>query len=63
MRRAAATALLVAALLPATAAARVPRDFFGVMANRPLDAPSFPLDAESTAMRSAGVGTEQMEIA
>jgi hypothetical protein len=63
MRRAAVAALLVVALLPASAAAAVPRDFFGVMANGPLDAPSFPLDAESTAMRSAGVGTERMEIA
>jgi hypothetical protein len=63
MRRAAVAALLVVALLPATAAAGVPRDFFGVMANGPLDAPSFPLDVESSAMRSAGVGTERMEIA
>jgi Beta-galactosidase len=63
MRRAAVAALLVVLLAPAAAAAKVPRDFFGVMANGPLDAPSFPLDAESTAMRSAGVGTERMEIA
>jgi Beta-galactosidase len=63
MRRAAVAALLAVLLLPAAATAKVPRDFFGVMANGPLDAPSFPLDAESSAMRSAGVGTERMEIA
>jgi Beta-galactosidase len=63
MRWAAVVALLVVALLPATATAGVPRDFFGVMANGPLDAPGFALDAESGAMRSAGVGTERMEIA
>jgi Beta-galactosidase len=62
MRRAAVAALL-ALLVPATAAAKVPRDFFGVMANGPLDAPSFSLDAESAAMRSAGVQAERMEIA
>jgi polysaccharide biosynthesis protein PslG len=63
MRRAAVAALLVVLLMPASAAAGVPRDFFGVMANGPLDAPGFGLDAESSAMRSAGVGTERMEIA
>jgi hypothetical protein len=63
MRRAAVAALLAVLLVPASAAAKVPRDFFGVMANGPLDAPAFPLDAESTAMRSAGVQTERMEIA
>ena len=49
--------------LPAGAAARVPRDFFGVMANGPLDAPSFALDAESAAMSGAGVESERIEIA
>src|SRR6266545_1896504 len=63
MRRAAVAALLALLLLPAAATAKVPRDFFGVMANGPLDAPSFPLAAESSAMRAAGVGTERMEIA
>jgi hypothetical protein len=63
MRRAAVAALLAVLLAPAAAAAKVPRDFFGVMANGPLDAPSFPLDAESSAMRAAGVQTERMEIA
>jgi hypothetical protein len=41
----------------------VPRDFFGVMANGPLDEPTFALDAESATMRRDGVGTERMEIA
>ena len=63
MRHALLAALLVALCLPAGAAARVPRDFFGVMANGPLDAPDFALDAESSAMRSAGVQSERMEIA
>jgi hypothetical protein len=63
MRRALLAAVLAALCLPAGAAAKVPRDFFGVMANGPLDAPAFALDAESAAMRSAGVQTERMEIA
>jgi Beta-galactosidase len=62
MRRAAVAAFIAVLLLPAAAAAKVPRDFFGVTANGPLDAPAFPLDAESAAMRAAGVGTERMEI-
>jgi hypothetical protein len=63
MRRAAVAALIAVLMLPATAAAELPRDFFGVMANGPFDAPTFPLDAESAAMHAAGVGTERMEIA
>jgi hypothetical protein len=63
MRRAALVAFLALLLLPASAAAKLPRDFFGVMANGPLDTPSFPLDAESIAMRAAGVRSERMEIA
>jgi len=63
MRHALLAALLVALCLPAGAAAGVPPDFFGVMANGALDAPGFPLDAESAAMRSAGVQSERMEIA
>jgi hypothetical protein len=63
MRRAAVTALVAFLLAPAAAAAKVPRDFFGVMANGPLDAPGFALDAESSAMRADGVGTERLEIA
>jgi polysaccharide biosynthesis protein PslG len=63
MRRALLAAVLAALCLPAGAAAGVPRDFFGVMANGPLDAPGFALDAESAAMRSAGVQSERIEIA
>jgi hypothetical protein len=63
MRRGLLAAVIAALCLPAGAAAAVPRDFFGVMANGPLDAPTFALDAESAAMRSAGVQTERMEIA
>ena len=63
MRRALLAALVAVLCLPAGAVARVPRDFFGVMANGPLDQPAFPLDAESAVMRRDGVGTERMEIA
>jgi hypothetical protein len=63
MRRAVLLALIAALCLPAAAQAGVPRDFFGVMANGPLDQPTFPLDAESATMRRDGVGTERMEIA
>jgi hypothetical protein len=63
MRRALIAVLLVALCVPAAAQAAVARDFFGVMANGPLDQPSFPLDAESAAMRHDGIGTERMEIA
>jgi polysaccharide biosynthesis protein PslG len=63
MRRALLAAVIAALCLPAGAAAGVPPDFFGVMANGPLDEPSFALDAESTAMRGAGVQSERMEIA
>jgi hypothetical protein len=63
MRRALLAAVLASLCLPAGAAAKLPRDFFGVMANGPLDAPTFALDAESAAMRGAGVQTERMEIA
>ena len=63
MRSALLAAVLAALCLPAGAAARVPRDFFGVMANGPLDAPAFALDAESAAMHSAGVESERMEFA
>ena len=62
MRRALLAAVIAALCLPAGAEAGVPRDFFGVMANGPLDAPGFALDAESAVMHSAGVQTERMEI-
>jgi hypothetical protein len=63
MRRALPAALLVALLLPCTAAAALPRDFFGVMANGPLDAPGFDLGAQARAMEADGVGSERLEIA
>jgi hypothetical protein len=63
MRRIALVTLLAAVCLPTGAQAGVPRDFFGVTANGPLDQPSFPLDAESAAMRADGVGSERMEVA
>src|SRR5512133_1154030 len=55
MRRAVLIALVAALCLPAVAHAGVPRDFFGVMANGPLDDPAFALDSESAAMRRDGV--------
>ncbi len=63
MRRALLAVLLAVLCLPSAAQAGVPRDFFGVMANGPLDSPTFPLDAESAAMRRDGIGTERMEFA
>src|SRR5215475_8586219 len=63
MRRALLAVVLAAVCLPSAAQAGVPRDFFGVMANGPLDAPTFPLDAESAAMRRDGIGTERIEVA
>jgi Beta-galactosidase len=56
-------AFAVLLCLPAGAEARVPRDFFGVMANGALDRPGFALDAESRRMRRAGIGTERIEVA
>ena len=63
MRRAVLIALVAALCFPAAAHARLPRDFFGVMVNGPLDQPAFPLDAESAAMRRDGIGSERMEVA
>jgi hypothetical protein len=63
MRRLSLAALLVALCLPSTASAALPRDFFGVMANGPLDATGFDLDGQARAMRADGVGTQRMEIA
>ncbi|MDP9345720.1 MAG: hypothetical protein M3P44_08345 [Actinomycetota bacterium] len=62
IRRALIAALLAVLALPAAAGAAVPRDFFGVMANGPLDQLDFDLASESARMRAAGVGTERMEI-
>src|SRR5262245_11492691 len=63
MRRALLAMVLAVLCLPSAAQAGVPRDFFGVMGNGPIDAPTFPLDAESTAMRRDGIGTERIEVA
>ncbi len=62
MRRALIAVLLAVLWAPAAAGAAVPRDFFGVMANGPLDQPALDLGAESAQMRAAGVRTERMEI-
>jgi hypothetical protein len=63
MRRAVLVVLVAVLCLPAAAQARVPRDFFGVMANGALDDAAFPLDAESATMRRDGIASERMEIA
>jgi polysaccharide biosynthesis protein PslG len=63
MRRALLAVLLAVVCLPSAAQAGVPRDFFGVMANGPIDAPTFPLDAQSADMRRDGIGTERIEVA
>jgi hypothetical protein len=55
-------ALAVLLCLPAAASARVPRDFFGIMANGALDAPGVSLGAENRRMREAGIGSERFEI-
>jgi Beta-galactosidase len=65
LRRALMVAVAVVAALAAVAPAaraQVPRSFFGVMVNGPLDAPSFDLDAEAAVMRRAGVGTIRFEV-
>jgi hypothetical protein len=65
MPRVLLAALLAAALLlvPASAQAAVPRSFFGVMVNGPLDDPAVDLRAEGATMRAAGVGTWRVELA
>jgi polysaccharide biosynthesis protein PslG len=62
MRRALLAAIIACLLLPGSASARLPHDFFGVVVNGLLDAPGAPLDAQSAAMRRAGVSTERIEI-
>jgi len=62
MRRLLLAVLLAVLVLPAAAGAAVPRAFFGVMANGPLDQPDFDLASESAQMRASGVGSERMEI-
>ena len=61
MRRLAPLALLILALLPAAAPAqRLPKDFFGVMVNGPMDLQQTDLMAEEGVMRAAGVGTQRI---
>src|SRR5438128_2245631 len=62
MRRVLIAVLLAALCAPAAAGAALPRDFFGVMANGPLDAATLDLGAESAQMQASGVRSERMEI-
>ena len=62
MRRALLAAAVACLLAPASASARVPRDFFGVMVNGLMDSPAAPLDAQSADMRRDGVTTERIDI-
>lgn len=55
--------LLVPAAAPGPASAAVPKDFFGVMVNGPLDDAAVDLDAQAASMRSAGVRTWRVEMA
>jgi Beta-galactosidase len=63
MRRWVLAAFAVLLCLPAGASARVPREFFGIMANGALDRPGVALGAESRRMRQAGIATERLEVA
>jgi hypothetical protein len=55
---------LIALVGAASADARaVPKRFFGVTVNGPLDQPGFDLDAEARRMRAAGVEAWRMEVA
>ncbi|MBI5103677.1 MAG: beta-galactosidase [Solirubrobacterales bacterium] len=67
MPRLALFLVLAAAALLAPAAAEshaaVPRGFFGVQVNGPLDQPSVDLDAEARTMRAAGVESWRVEFA
>jgi hypothetical protein len=63
VRRLAPLALLILALLPSAASARsVPANFFGVMANGPLDADNVDLMAEDAVMKAAGVDSQRVPI-
>jgi hypothetical protein len=55
--------LLVPAAAPSPASAAVPKDFFGVMVNGPLDDPAVDLDAQAASMKAAGVRTWRVEMA
>jgi hypothetical protein len=61
VRRLAPLALLILALLPAGASAQaVPKDFFGMMINGPLDSPKTDLMAEEGVMKAAGVQSQRV---
>jgi hypothetical protein len=63
VRRLAPFALLILALLPSAAFARsVPANFFGMMANGPLDWPPIDLMAEEAVMKAAGVDSQRVPI-
>jgi hypothetical protein len=55
--------LLVPAAAPSPASAAVPKDFFGVMVNGPLDDPGVDLGAQAASMKAAGVETWRVEMA
>jgi Beta-galactosidase len=52
--------LLVPAVAPSSAA--VPKGFFGVMVNGPLDDPAVDLDAQAAAMKASGVQSWRVEF-
>jgi hypothetical protein len=60
---AAGALLLVPAAAPSPAGAAVPKDFFGVMVNGPLDDMAVDLDAQAASMKAAGVETWRVEMA
>jgi hypothetical protein len=61
VRRLAPLVLLICALLPAAASAQgLPKDFFGVMVNGPMDSPRTDLMAEEAVMRQSGVETQRV---
>jgi hypothetical protein len=58
-----AGALLFVPAAAPSADAAVPKDFFGVMVNGPLDDTSVDLDAQARSMKAAGVETWRVEMA
>jgi hypothetical protein len=60
---AAGALLFVPAAAPSSADAAVPKDFFGVMVNGPLDNTAVDLDRQAADMKAAGVRTWRVEMA
>jgi hypothetical protein len=58
-----AGALLFAPAIAPAADAAVPKGFFGVMANGPLDDPAVDLDAQAVRMKASGVQSWRVEMA